>query len=515
MDLYARQAVELLERRRADEALRASEERLRRYFDLGLIGMAITTPAKGCLEVNGELCRILGYERNELLRKTWAEMTHHDDLAADVAQFNRVLAGEIDGYTLDKRWIRRDGLVIDSITAAKCVRRADGSVDYFIGLVQDITERKRAEEKLAESERRFRLLVESIPHHVWSLRPDGTGGYVNQRRIDYTGIPGAELRRGGGWAALHPDDLERVKAAWATAFANGTDCEMEQRVRGRDGGYRRFVCRAVVVKDEQGRVLEWFGTDTDVEDRRQAEESLTRARFELARVMRVTTMGELAASIAHELNQPLAVIATSGHAAARWLSAQPPNLREANDALERIIRDSHRAADVITHIRAFLKGGPAQRSEVDLDDVIAEVTAMVQWEISSRGVSLIVTKGDALSPARADPVQLQQVMLNLLMNAIDAMSSVTDRARVLEIGISRHGSDALLISVRDSGKGIPSEERDRVFEPFHTTKSNGMGMGLTISRSIVEAHGGRLWVTPNEGPGETFEFTLPLMPLAG
>jgi PAS domain S-box-containing protein len=631
---------EQLLRKSAEEAeSRARGERFRRYFELGVIGMAITLPNKGSLEVNDELCRMLGYDRSELLRKNWAEMTHPDDLAADLAQFNRVLAGEIDGYTLDKRWIRGDGRVIDSITAAKCVRRADGSLDYVVSLVQDITERKRAEadlrrreanladgqrisrtgswswnastkeiyssqellrifglegtaaplmietfvqtihaedrdriqraidcaiekrtdfeaeyrivlaggavrhiyilahpifdnagtlveyvgtamdlterkraeEKLAESERRFRLLVESIPHHVWSLRPDGTGGYVNQRLIDYTGISLEQLRRGGAWAALHPDDMERVKAAWATAFANGTDYEMEQRVRGRDGRYRRFVCRAVVVRDERGEVVEWFGTDTDVEDRRQAEESLTRARFELARVMRVTTMGELAASIAHELNQPLAAIATSGHAGVRWLSAEPPNLREADEALERIIRDANRAAGIITRIRSFLKRGPERRSEVNLDDLIAEVMVMVQAEIRNRGVSLIVTKSEGLTPAPADRVQLQQVILNLVMNAIDAMSSVKDKARVLEIGTGQHGADMLRVSVSDTGKGIAPAERDRVFEPFHTTKPKGMGMGLAISRSIVEAHGGELWVTPNEGSGETFQFTLPLM----
>jgi PAS domain S-box-containing protein len=206
-DLYARQASELIERKRAEDALHASQEPFRRYFELGLIGMAMTSPTQGILKINDEMCRILGYERSELLQMTWAEMTHPDDLAADVAQFNRVMAGEIEGYSLDKRWIRKDGRVIDSIMAAKCLRRTDGSVDYFVGLVLDTTERKRAEEKLGESERRFRLLAESIPHHVWSFRPDGSVGYRNQRLIDYTGLAEEDLRS-GGWAALHPDDVE-------------------------------------------------------------------------------------------------------------------------------------------------------------------------------------------------------------------------------------------------------------------------------------------------------------------
>ena len=242
-DLYARQAAELIERKRAEDALRVSEERFRRYFELGLIGMAMTSPTKGILEVNDELCRILGYQRGELLQMTWAELTHPDDLASDVAQFNRVMARQIEGYSPDKRWIRKDGRVIDSIMAAKCLRRADGSVEYVVGLVLDTTERKRAEEKLGESERRFRLLVESIPHHVWSFRPDGSCGYWNQRLIGYTGLTEEELSS-DGWPALHPDDVARVKSAWEKARTHGTAYKMEQRMRGRDGRYRRFMCRA-------------------------------------------------------------------------------------------------------------------------------------------------------------------------------------------------------------------------------------------------------------------------------
>ncbi|HEV7394848.1 MAG TPA: PAS domain S-box protein [Burkholderiales bacterium] len=375
---------DITERKRTEEALRASEERFRRYFDLGLIGMAITSPAKGCLEVNDELCRILGYTREELLHKTWAEMTYPDDLSADVDQFNRVLTGEIDGYSLDKRWIRKDGAVIHSIMAARCLRRADGTVDYFVGLVQDVTERKHAEQALAQ------------------------------------------------------------------------------------------------------------------------------VRFELARMMRVTTMGELAASIAHEINQPLAAVVVNGHACARWLAANPPDLGEANDAVKRIVRDANRAAEIIKRIRAFLQRGAEERAAIDLDALISEVIAMVQGEVRGKSVSLRIASAAGLPSVSADRVQLQQVILNLVMNAIDAMGTVTDRPRVLEIGAARHGADLLRIAVRDSGVGLEPAQRERVFDAFHTTKPDGMGMGLAISRSIVEAHGGRLWATHNEDAGETFQLTLPL-----
>jgi PAS domain S-box-containing protein len=500
-------AGELIERRHTEEALRASEERFRRYFDLGLIGMAITSPSKGCLEVNDELCRVLGYERSELLQMTWAQITHPDDLDADVAQFGRVLAGEIDGYRLDKRWIRKDGRIIDSIMAAQCVRRADGSVDYFVGLVLDTTERKRAEKSLGESEKRFRLLVESIPHHVWSVRPGGSLAYWNQRLADYVDVA-PEALRDGTWAAIYPDDTELVKAAWQQAWMLGTGYEMEQRIRGRDGLYRRFVSRGVPIQDEQGRPVEWFGTDTDVEEHRQAEEALHKTRSELAHVSRVMTMGELAASISHEVNQPLAAIVANAGACARWLAAEPPNHGEAQDAVARVIRDANRATNVVAGIRAFLK---REESLVPLsiNDVIREVVALTQRELAAHRVSLGVDLAHALPRVKADRIQLQQVMLNLVMNALEAMEPVTAQPRFLNIRTARGNARTVIISVCDSGVGLDPEQRDRIFDAFHTTKPLGMGMGLAISRSIVEAHGGRLWASANPDCGETFYFTVP------
>jgi PAS domain S-box-containing protein len=347
----------------------------------------MTSPTKGILEVNDELCRILGYQRSELLQKTWTEMTHPEDLAADAAQFNRVMAGEIEGYSLDKRWIRKDGRIINSIMAAKCLRRADGSVDYCVGLVLDTTERKRAEEKLGESERRFSLLAESIPHHVWSFRPDGSVGYWNQRLIEYTGSTEEELRS-GGWAALHPDDVDRVKAAWEKAWAQGTQYEMEQRVRGRDGRYRRFVCRGVAVKDAQGRPIEWFGTGTDVEARRQAEEALHKAQVELSHVTRVMTMDELAASIAHEINQPLGAIVNNSNVCLGLLAqASSPN-DDLREALSDILNDANRASSIIARIRAMTQRALLEKTSLQLRDVIADVLALARRELAEHRIEV-------------------------------------------------------------------------------------------------------------------------------
>ena len=510
-DLYARQAAELIERKRAEDALRVSEERFRRYFELGLIGMAMTSPTKGILEVNDELCRILGYQRSELLQMTWAELTHPDDLASDVAQFNRVMARQIEGYSLDKRWIRKDGRVIDSIMAAKCLRRADGSVEYFVGLVLDTTERKRAEEKLGESERRFRLLAESIPHHVWSFRPDGSCGYWNQRLIGYTGLTEEELGS-DGWPALHPDDVARVKSAWEKARTHGTAYEMEQRMRGRDGRYRRFMCRAQASRDAQGGPIEWFGTNTDVEERRQAEEALYKAQVDLAHLTRVTTMGELAASIAHEMNQPLGAIVNNGNVCLRLLSQASSRNDEALEVLSDIVNDANRASAIIGRIRAMTQRTLPEQTSLQLRDVIADVLALARRELAEHRIEVRTGLPEDLPRVSGDRVQLQQVLLNLVMNGIEAMRGVEDERRILTIAGQRDesaGQPSVRITVQDLGSGIEAENMEHLFEAFYSTKPHGMGMGLRISRSIVEAHGGRLWVAPNAGPGAAFFFALP------
>ncbi len=245
-------------------------------------------------------------------------------------------------------------------------------------------------------------------------------------------------------------------------------------------------------------------------ERKRAEEALREAQAELAHATRVTILGELAASIAHEINQPLAAVITNGSACLRWLAGATPNLDEAREAVARIIRDGNRASDVIGRIRALVKKSGTEQVLLDINEVIQEVVGLIQTEIQKNGVVLRMELAADFPRVLGDRVQLQQVILNLVMNGIEAMSAVTDRSRDLLLRSYQYESDKVLIAVQDSGIGLQPESLDHLFEAFFTTKPKGMGMGLAISRSIIEAHGGRLWAVPNDGPGVTFEFALPV-----
>ncbi|MNE22601.1 Sensor histidine kinase TmoS [compost metagenome] len=290
---------------------------------------------------------------------------------------------------------------------------------------------------------------------------------------------------------------------------------MQRRYEHRDGSVIWANVGVSLIPGSEGGAPMLLQVVEDITERKRAEQALADAQNELACVTRVTAMGELAASIAHEVNQPLAAVVANGHAAQRWLKVETPNEQEVHDAIQRIIRDANRASEVIARIRGFLKRKGPDRTQVHLEEVIGDVISLVRDKARTHGVSLSVRSAAGLPPVMADRVQLQQVVLNLVMNAIDAMSSVSGREPVLEIEADQIGPDTVRVTVRDSGGGLEPQDRLRIFDAFYTTKPEGLGMGLAISSSIVEAHGGRLWATPNEGPGETFQFTLPIGATSG
>src|SRR5215813_43695 len=354
----------------------------------------------------------------------------------------------------------------------------------------------------------LRLVIDTIPGLVWSALPDGSAEFLNQRWLEYTGLTLKEGLDWGGKVAVHTEDLARFVDEWRAALAEGKPLETEARLRRADGEYRWLLIRAVPLRDETGKVVKWYGTSADVEDLKRAEEALSKSQAELAHVTRVTTMGELAASIAHEVNQPLSAIVNNGSACMRWLDGVAPNLDEAREAARRIIRDGNRAGEVITRIRALLRKTDTEKARLDINQTIREVVTLTRNEATGKGVTMRLDLAAGLTPVLGDRVQLQQVILNLNMNGIEAMAPVTGRPRELLICSRPHESDKTLITVRDSGVGLDAQNLEKIFDAFYTTKSQGLGMGLAIGRSIVEDHGGRLWAEPNDGPGATFQFTL-------
>ncbi len=274
-------------------------------------------------------------------------------------------------------------------------------------------------------------------------------------------------------------------------------------------GRRYMALSYSSLRPDAARVEAALVITRDLTEHMLASEALREAQTELARVTRVLTLGEITASIAHEVNQPLAGVATNGNAGLRWLAREPPNLEEARACLQRIIRDGNRASEVIARIRALVKKSAPVKARLDLRDTIQEVLAIIDTEARQHRVLVRTELAAGLPPVWGDRVQLQQVLLNLELNGIDAMKAVTDRPRVLRIRAQPHEAGHVLVAVQDSGIGLEEGSLERAFEAFYTTKPEGMGLGLAISRSIIEAHGGRLWATPNAGPGVTMQFTLP------
>ena len=356
-------------------------------------------------------------------------------------------------------------------------------------------------------------MLQHIPVSAWSVMPDGTPDIVNELWFEYTGqTPEYVNSHPEAWmATLHPEDRVRAARIYWDGIRSGKGFTMEARLlRARDGMYRWHLNRAVPVRDAEGNILRLVGTSTDVHDWRQAQEALRNTQAEFAHMTRVMTMGELTASIAHEVNQPLGAIVTSAAAGARWLATKPPQMDKARRALERIANDGKRAAEVIRRIRALMKRQAPRKEWLDINETILEVIALAQHQLRQSEILVETRLGHDLPLVYCDRVQLQQVLLNLIVNAIEAMNGVEGRRRELTIVSAADGAEAVAVEVRDSGTGLDPEHAAHLFEPFYTTKAEGLGIGLSISRSIVEAHGGQLSVAANAPRGAVFRVSLPV-----
>ncbi|MHB8269719.1 PAS domain-containing protein [Bradyrhizobium sp.] len=595
---------------------------------------------------SAEIYNLFGFdpEKGDVPLQAFRDRIFPEDRPRNIEAASRAIREKAD-FEVDFRIAVPDGSIKHIHSVGHPVVNSDGEVVELIGTHLDVTEQHEANEKLQrafdeikKSEDRLQLVIDTIPTLVWRAGPDGIPDFLNHQALYYTGLSLDQAAT--GWPrAFHPNDKKGMLQKWSAILESSVRGELEARLRRFDGEYRWFLFRAEPLHDEAGNIVKWYGSSTDIEDRKRteealreseqrfrdyaetasdwfwetgpdhrvtrvsdhlnaigivpshltgvsrwdiatdvesepekwrlhramhiarrpfrdfvystvsesgspvyvrssgkpffdasgkflgyrgtgtditatiradhAEQALREAQAELAHVTRVTTLGELTASIAHEVNQPLAAVVANAEACLRWLDRDTPDLAAARRSVEWVINDGCRASDVVRRVRALANKTDIEKVPLEVNNVVREAIALVQRELSNHGVSLRTEFAPALPAIIGDRVQLQQVIINLVMNGIEAMQPVTERPRELMIRSGQDETQHVRVSVTDCGIGISSDNANRLFNAFFTTKSSGLGMGLSICRSIVEAHGGRLYACPNEGPGATFQFTLP------
>jgi len=440
----------------------------------------------------------------------WQSVVHPEDVERHVEKWRASVAtGE--PFEDETRFRRSDGEYRWFLVRAVPLRDEHGNILKWYGKLTDIEDRKRAEEALRRSEA-YLAEAQRLTHTgSWAYKPGGEALYWSEENFRIWGFdpqgrpPGLETVH----QRMHPEDRDREVEYAKKATRAGRDFVQEFRIVLPDGTVRHIRSVGHLVLSASGELVEVLGTHVDVTERKRAEEALRQAQAALAHVTRLTTMGEMTASIAHEINQPLSGIVSNGSACLRWLAGNPPNLEEARDAARRIVRDGKRAGEVIARIRALAKKGGTPTGKLDINQTIREILALVGDEVKGKGAIVRTQFADDLSPVLGDRVQLQQVVLNLIMNGIEAMSSVEGRPRELVITTRNVEAGQVRVTIQDSGTGLEPQNLEKIFDAFYTTKPAGLGLGLSISRSIVQKHGGRLWATANDGPGTTFQFTVP------
>ena len=498
--------------KQSQDNLQKSEEKTRLIID-STLDAVIAIDAQGMITSwNKQAEIVFGWSRREAIGQHMADMIIpvQERLAHErgLRHFLASGQGPILRRRIEVTAVRRSG--VEFPVELEIMPMRIGQDWHFNAFIHDITDSKLAAAKLRESELNLRQLTETIPEMLWSATPEGEIDYCNARVLDYSGFTAEEIM-GGGWIKLlHPDDVDQTARVWMSCVATGAPYRVEVRtLHAADRKYRWCVTSALPLLDQQGRIVKWHGTIVDMHDWKQAQEDLRNTQAELAHMMRVMTMGELTASIAHEVNQPLSGIITNAGTCLRMLAADPPNVEGARETARRTLRDGRRASDVVTRLRALFGKKGVTAEAVDLNEATREVIALSLSELERGRVILRTELADDLPPVTGDRIQLQQVVLNLVMNASHAMSGIDDRPRQLHIRTAREDKDCVRVSVQDTGVGFEPQSADRLFEAFYTTKSSGMGIGLSVSRSIIENHHGRLWAAPNDGAGATFSFSIP------
>ena len=499
---------DISEKKRSEEAILASERNLSLIINTMPV-LAWSALPDGTVEFfNQRWLDYTGLSPEQAQGWGWVEAVHHDDLGRMTKYWQSMIAAAGSGE-VEARFRRFDGDYRWFLFRADPMRDESGAIIKWYGTNTDIDDRKRAEEALRIRELNLLQITETIPEMLWSASPDGAIEYCNGRFLDYTGISPEQVMSDGWMNLLHPDDVEPTVEVWTSCVKSGAPYRVEVRTfHAADNTYRWCVTSALPLLDKEGRIVKWHGTVVDMHDWKQAQEELRNTQAELARMIRVMTIGQLTASIAHEVSQPLSGIIMNASTCLRMLKSDPPNIDGARETVQRTIRDGNRASEVITRLRTLFSKKQIDVEPLDLNEAAREVIALLSGELQRNNVILKHEFSDQLPTVNGDRVQLQQVILNLIRNGSDAMDTVYDQPRQLIIRTEIDGNH-VIVSVQDSGVGLSPEISERLFESFFTTKQEGMGIGLSLSRSIVEAHRGHLWAARNDGPGATFAFSIP------
>jgi PAS domain S-box-containing protein len=499
--------TDITERKPAEEKILCNEKELRILIEIMPAYVATSLPDGTVDFLSQSWLDNFGQTREEAMGWGWADVIHPDDVDRVLANWQDGLAsGELVEQELRCR--RADGVYHWFLNRSLPLRDDEGKIVKWYGILFDIDVLKKTESALKTREHELLCVIETIPAMLWSASPDGEPTHLSQRFLEYRGASFEEFVNRGWERFIHPDDREETAKAFFRAIETGESFNVIHRYRRADGEYRWHHVRGEPLHDPHGKIIQWYGLAIDIDERKRAEDHLRDTRIKLSRASKIATVAELSASIAHQLNQPLMAVLGNAQAAKRWLAANPPDLIETNASIERILRDIRLADETMLRIRALFKSEPYKKSNENVLDIIRESIRFVHEDPKKREVQIDWSIEGSLPPIYVDHIQTQQVFINLISNAIEATDGSANTARILLRAFVTQEHE-VIVQIIDNGTGL--EDTEKIFDAFMTTKEKGMGVGLTVSRSIVEAHGGRLWAenNPDRG-GATFNVALPM-----